>query len=252
MSTSTRFRHAVAIPTLAFLALSTSIAQAVPLSELIAGGTIQVDDKLFDDWTYEVIEDNEEVKPDLANIDVIPISAAGDPNPYEPGPGVRFETNGEVTLVKVDPNATGPVSFTAVIGFSVEALDPLHPIKDNLLELTGWTFDNELLGQFAVVGAINIVETVTDEAGVEIASKEVFFDQTLSTTPFSKLLDTRDFDPLSKIFVQKEILLIAHFERDEVSLDSFEQRFSQVPEPTTVALLTLGLAGIGWRRKALS
>jgi hypothetical protein len=209
-------------------------ASAVPLSDLLAGDDLLVDDKLFGDWTFEVLLDSGPTAPDAALIDVNGISSAGDPDPYDPGPGLDFQFNGQLSAV--DDNI-----LNVLIGFSVEALDPDHPIKDNLLELTGWTFDPLNIG-----GIVDVVETVYDAAGNVIGSKQVFADNLLG---IELLQDSADFDPTSKIFVEKSILVAGDVIGDVVSLDSVEQRFSQVPLPGTLLLLGLGLAGFGFARR---
>ena len=66
------------------------------------------------------------------------------------------------------------------------------------------------------------------------------------------LSDTAVFEPQSQIYVHKEIAVWSVDPGDTANLTQFTQRFSQVsqvPEPTTLALMGLGLAGLGYRRK---
>ena len=47
------------------LALATSVAQAIPLSDLFEGGDIKVGDKLFDNWGREYNEADTELGPGI-------------------------------------------------------------------------------------------------------------------------------------------------------------------------------------------
>ena len=69
------------------------------------------------------------------------------------------------------------------------------------------------------------------------------------------LFDEAFFDPQSIIVVEKNILIAGDFVGDFVSLDVFEQHFSQVPEPSTLILFGSGLAVLGfmaWRRRKVA
>ena len=65
-----------------------------------------------------------------------------------------------------------------------------------------------------------------------------------------QLFDQTNFVPQSRLSIETFIVMAGGAEGDSVSLGSFTQRFSQVPEPGTVLLLTLGLVGLryGHRR----
>jgi hypothetical protein len=66
---------------------------------------------------------------------------------------------------------------------------------------------------------------------------------------FLDLFDSSTFAPQSLIFVEKTIFISGDDLGDTVSLDRFTQRFSQVPEPATLGLMGIGLAGLGFAKR---
>ena len=207
-------------------ALNASMAQAVPLQDLLDGASIIVDDKVFDDW---VLDGNTgSVTPDLRDIDILPL---GD-DPLNPG--LEFIANGNLI--------TSGTDFIALfIGFSVSTLDGSVRIKDNSLEINEFEF-----GITSTGGYIEIDEVIEDVAGTFLGDKTVLVDNRFN---IFDLFDSANFQPQSSISVSMGINVGGDGAEDIVSLDKFTMRFSQVPEPTTVALMGLGLAGIGYRRK---
>ena len=196
--------------------------EAVPLQDLFDGAVIVADDKLFFGWTLiNLVATDPALDPDLGLIEVIPL----EDQPLNPG--IRFETNGQ--LVVTDQNF-----LDLHFGFLVVALAPGHLIKDNSLEILEFTFGGP-------GGVITIIEDVFDPAGNLLADKLVQADQRLG---IFDLFDSAQFTPQQAISVEKNILIAGDFPGDRVSLDSFEQRFSQVAGPSTLVLVALGLAGI--------
>lgn len=204
--------------------------KAIPLQDLFDGQDLIVDDKVFFDWTLiNLVVTDPVLDPDLGLIDVIPL----EDQPLNPG--IRFEANGQ--LVVTDLNF-----LDLQFGFSVATLDPRLFIKDNSLEIVDFGFGG-------IGGVIAIIETVSDAGGNILADKFVQADQLLGVFD---LFDTATFARQSEIFVEKNILLAGDFSDDAVSLDVFEQRFSQVAEPTSGALIGLGLAGLCFARRRLT
>lgn len=201
------------------------------LVELAGGGTFIVEDKLFDDWWVDDFSSNAPL--DLGSINV----TALDDQPLNPG--LRFDANGEFSIVGLDV-----VDIT--IGYSVSTLDGSARIKDNSLELTGYTFSTGNVGGF-----IEIYEDVFDIAGNLIGEKFVTADGFNLPPVFFNLFDSATFPAKSQIVTETTIFLSGDDPQDTVSLDSYEQRFSQVqiPEPGILLLLTLGLAGLVLTRK---
>jgi hypothetical protein len=211
-----------------FLVIGVSAAgHATPMSDLLQqGGSITVGDKLFSEWSYDVLADDAN-NFNVNLIDVVGLN--GDPM----NPGLLFTTNGAFQVNDLD-------ELDVEISFSVTVLDPSKFIKDVSLGLTGYTFGVNNVG-----GAIAIGEDVYTDTGDQLFSFDPWVEaDNLSGT--QTLSAGVNFEPQRKIKVVKDIALFGDDSGDFVSLDSFEQHFSQttVPEPSTMLLLGAGLLGL--------
>jgi hypothetical protein len=203
-------------------------ANAIPLQDLFDGSTLQVDDKLFSDWTLiiELVSDPSQ-DPDYNLIEVEPLE---DPM----NPGIRFATNDQLKATDIN-------FIDIEFSFRVTSLDPGYLIKDNSLDLTDYFFDG-------IGGSIIIREGVYDEAGNMIAFKRVYADNLYQDFILSH---SAEFEPQSSIYIEKNIVLYSEFDGETLWVNEFEQRFSQVAvfEPATILLLGSGLVGIGVLRR---
>lgn len=228
------------------LTLVVSSAQAVPLSELLAGGSITAGDKVFDEWRLisEVYSDAAlTVNP--ANIEVTPLNDGG----MDPGPGLSFTVGDEFSVA-----GDGLYAFIDyMFGFRVTAPAGVL-IKDNSLVLGSTILvtppdalfrDKGVVIQEFVGTTPDLVEVPGDTSLPDLAVKEVEFSD-LEGVITDIPSDSAAFAPHSVIYVSKDILVWASGIDESATLTGFSQRFSQttVPEPGVLALVGVGLMGV--------
>jgi hypothetical protein len=218
------------------LCLSRGAALAVPLSDLFQGATITADDKIFRDWTLL----NQEVNNGIINLTQIDVTPLID-DPLNPGVKFTAPVDGIGTLFGHGGGAFARLRFS----FAVQTASGLPLIKDNSLLINGWIFDSGPLA------SITISETVRNAAGAALGTKSVVArpgDQPGSGDPDH--FDSADFAPQSIVVVEKFIDIVGPGMNDGARLTMFEQRFSQVPEPSGMALASAVLAcGLATRRR---
>ncbi len=222
------------------LAVATSSAQAVLLSDLLGGESITAGDKLFDQWEIIFSDSSDGRVYNTDNIDVTALNDGG----LDPGPGLRYDiSNGELGI-----EGDGLYSYLDFqIGFRVTVLDPELQIKDNSLELTSFELSNP-----SFLTSVFIEEKVfQDDSLADIfGTKNVFADNLQN----QQLYDSVNFSPVNSIYVTTNILIEAGDIGESASLLGFDQRFSQVkvPEPGVLALFGTALACFGYFRRRRS
>lgn len=198
------------------------------------GGEIQCDDKIFDNFQYEVDEGDE----DMLSADEIRVLCITD---AEGNPGLRFE--GVDGLAWSDSTGDGETQ-TATIMFRVTTDSQHLFIKDNHL------FGDPIVTDGG--GSVTVRERVRDSDGNELASKEIFYKVVLdgeTEVHSAQLMDWAEFTPQHQILVQKRMRF--NNQGGIPSLTFVEQTFSQVqvqvPEPGTLAWLVAGgLSTVGF------
>jgi hypothetical protein len=193
------------------------------LDELVGGGSVSIGNHLYDDW---IVDDFSTYSTELSAIEVSIL------NDELNNSGLLFKTNGEFNTVGYDV-----IDFT--LSFRVSTLDGSERIKKSHLEITEHAFG---AGNFG--GVIDIAEDILDADGNLIGETNVLADS-LPPSLFD-LSDSDTFLPKSEIFIEKTFFITGDSQSDNVSLDSFSQRFhsASIPEPETLWLMIIGLSGV--------
>ncbi len=220
---------------LGYFVSTPGVSLAISLFDLVSipGLTITAHDKLFNDWTA-VGTATGGGNIDLTQIDVTPL--ADDPL----NPGLKFTA--PVGALGTPFGHAGSASVALDLTFKVRTASGLALIKDNSLLINGYTFDASP-NTFIQIG-----EEITDTAGNPLGHKLAkVFSGDLPGDPGH--FDSAEFAPQSLIQVTKRIRIEGPTTNDGAFLTMFEQRFSQVPEPSSLAVAgALCLSFVACRR----
>ncbi len=224
---SRRLRASVIVVAAVF-GLGQNTAQAVPLTDLFAGGSITAVDKLFSNWQNLGTNIG-----DLSQIDVTTLVDQPD------NPGIRFTDNGDVWRVAGGPPGS---SFFLDFSYTVTVLNPTQQITDNSLVLESFSINGLDTG----TAGIEIVEFVFDSGNNQQAFKRVS-----ALQGDLNIVDLANFAPQPSLLVTTSVNgFVEGLPTDLAELNAFSQRFSQttisvMPEPSTLAPFAIGLVGLG-------
>jgi hypothetical protein len=209
-------------------------ASAAPLC--ISGGTMasyaalgvggcQIGDKLFSNFIYGSTGHGTGVAVAASAVFLTPVGAGT----FNPGPGIIFSSAGWI-VPSGSPTTNSFVDSS--IGFDVTVIGGFPIMEDGTLTLSSFAVSGS--------GLADITETI-NPAGIQLQVD----------SQNGPLVSHGFFPNTNHVSVLKDLLVTVQANTTgSTQIFSFEEDFSQVPEPVGSALLGSGLLALGvWRRR---
>jgi hypothetical protein len=196
---------------------TTANAQSTTMDALAAGGNITVGDLVF--YNFQNVSQVGNLSLPLSTINVVAYTDVNGNSGIEFQPNTSWSIQGALQ------------SYDLSFNFKVTTTSGLGLIEDDTLQVTGGEMNS---------GALQIAEGVTDTSANTLANSYVYI-----TDASQKLMDNETFtSPQTVINVSKDFSMnTGDNELAQAYCSHFTQSFSEVPEPTTMALA--GLGGLG-------
>jgi hypothetical protein len=192
--------------------------QTISLATVIDNGLgVQIGDKLFRDFFFSYSDTDGLSSDDLTRSNVVLTALVNNI-----GFGVSFQQ----PLL-----AIGPVIKDIVFKYSATVTDPSNSISDIHLDITGSAGNGGLgtVGENVFVGGFG---------GTQVGSIQASIPGTLTSA-------TNIVPSVTELWVQKDVTVTGgNAANGFASITIIDQTFSQVPEPSTVLLVGLGLLGM--------
>ena len=209
-------------------ATTTNLApnQSISLATLIDSNmNVQIADKNFGDFFFSYIDNNGNPNDNLTRSNVVITALSNDF-----GFGVSFQQ----PLL-----AIGAATNNIVFKYTVTVTDPNFHISDIHLSITGTSGNGGL-------GSVSENVFTNGFGGTSVGTLQATIPTNGSDVAFANIVPTVD-----KLWVQKDVIVAGGGAANgSASITIIDQSFSQVPEPSTMVLVGLGLLGlVAVRRK---